>query len=133
MFNKNFFSKEEEELIVKAIGESETVRKLSLVKTALSRLLANKPTYAEFLAIIATSPCFQMSTPDPDSIRSYKIHIEDVVQAFEEDRKYGLMDVKEEFKKKTCWQVYIDKVNFRLCILWQVFLNIEEEEETQQS
>jgi hypothetical protein len=121
------------EAFVKAIGESETVRKLSLVKTALSRLLANKPTYAEFLAIIATSPCFQMSTPDPDSIRSYKIHIEDVVQAFEEDRKYGLMDVKEEFKKKTCWQVYIDKVNFRLCILWQVFLNIEEEEETQQS
>jgi hypothetical protein len=51
-----------------------------------------------------------------------------VVSAFEEDRKYGLMDVKEEFKKKSCWQVYIDEKENRLCILWQVFFVVEDDE-----
>jgi hypothetical protein len=107
------------------IRERDSSTNPSLTKKEINTLCANKPEYAEFLAIIATSPCFQMSTPNTDSTRSYKIHIEDVIQASEDNRKYGIMDSKKEFKKKSCWQVYIDEKNFQLCILWQVFLNIE--------
>ena len=116
------------ETIISAIRERDDARNPSLTKKAISRLCANDPEYAEFLAIIATSPCFQMSTPKQDTARSYKIHVEDVIQAFQEGRKYGIMDsAKEEYKKKSCWQVYIDEKNFQLCILWQVFLNIEDD------
>ena len=116
------------EAIITAIRDRDNARNPSLTKKAINRLCGNDPEYAEFLAIIATSPCFQMSTPKMDTVRSYKIHIEDVVQANEEGRKYGIMDsAKEEYKKKSCWQVYIDEKEFRLCILWQVFLNIEDD------
>jgi hypothetical protein len=115
------------EVIIAAIRERDNARNPSLTKKAINRLCANDPDYAEFLAIIATSPCFQMSTPDPNTIRSYKIHVEEVIQASEENRKYGIMDSTSEFKKKSCWQVYIDQKNFQLCILWQVFLNIEDD------
>lgn len=122
------------ETVIKAIRERDSASNPSLTKKFINRVCANKPEYAEFLAIIATSPCFQMSTPnhlpgpDGNPIRSYKIHIEDVVEASGEERKYGIMDAKEEDKKKSCWQVYIDCKNFQLCILWQVFLNIEDDD-----
>ena len=93
-----------------------------------SRHLVKSQHYYEFLSIITGSICFQISCPGVDTARSYKIHVEDVVSAFEGDRKYGVMDVKEEFKKKPCWQVYIDEKENRLCILWQVFFVVEDEE-----
>jgi hypothetical protein len=116
------------EAIIKKIWETDDARNPVWTKKAISRLCANDSDYGEFLAIIATSPCFQMSTPKQDTARSYKIHVEEVVRANEENRKYGIMDSTSEYKKKSCWQVYIDEKNFRLCILWQVFLNIEDDE-----
>jgi hypothetical protein len=107
-----------------------TASKIDFIRKKLVKALETNEDFAEFLSIIQNSPCFQISCPGVDTARSYKIHIEDVVSAFEEDRKYGLMDVKEEFKKKSCWQVYIDEKENRLCILWQVFFVVEEEEVT---
>lgn len=117
------------EQIIEAIRERDDAKNPTLTKKFINRICVGKPEYAEFLAIISTSPCFQMSTPDLSSTRSYKIHIEDVIQASNENRKYGIMDSsKKDYKKKSCWQVYIDQKNFQLCILWQVFLNIDDDE-----
>jgi hypothetical protein len=89
--------------------------------------LQSQEIYSEFLGVITTSQCFQFSAPRDTTTRSYKIHITDVVVAFEEDRKYALLDMSDEnLKKKSCWQVYMDEHNNRLCILWQVFLAIDE-------
>jgi hypothetical protein len=106
----------------------DTAKKIDFIRKRLIATVGSQESYAEFLGIIIGSSCFQISCPGVDTARSYKIHIEDVVNAFEEDKKYGVMDVKEEFKKKSCWQVYIDEKENRLCILWQVFFVVEEED-----
>lgn len=103
-----------------------TKKKLPLTKKFINRVCANNPEYAEFLAIIATSPCFQISKPE--ATYSYQVHIEGVIQSSEDKRKYGIIDQKNKYKKKSCWQVFIDYKNFQLCILWQVFLNIEDDD-----
>lgn len=118
------------EEIIRQIREKDTKENPAISKRMINRILQEDSDYAEFLAIISTSPCCQVSTPGLDTVRSYKIHIEDVVDAYTGERKIALMDMKEEFKKKTCWQIYIDQKDHRLCILWQVFLNIEDNEET---
>ena len=107
--------------------------KIDFIRKRLVSNLNTQEGYAEFLGIITGSNCFQISCPGVGTTRSYKIHIEDVVSAFEEDRKYGLMDLKEEYKKRSCWQVYIDEKENRLCILWQVFFDIQDDTATAQS
>jgi len=77
--------------------------------------------FEEFREIITRYRYFQFSAPRDITSRSYKIHITDVVNAYEENRKYAMMDMTEEYKKLSCWQVYMDEHNNRLCILWQVF------------
>jgi len=101
--------------------------KIAFIRRKLITLLNANEEYSEFLGVVTNHSCFQISTPGIETTRSYKIHIEDVVAACEEDRKYGVMDVKEEFKKRSCWQVYIDEKENRLCILWQVFFVVEED------
>lgn len=113
---------------IERIKTMDNAMKVEFIRKKLVSSVGTLESYAEFLSIITGSSCFQISCPGVDTARSYKIHIEDVVSAFEDDRKYGLMDVKEEFKKKSCWQVYIDEKENRLCILWQVFFVIEEED-----
>ena len=100
--------------------------KVDFIRKKLVSTVGTDERYAEFLSIITGSSCFQISCPKVDTARSYKIHVEDVVSAFKGYRKYGLMDIKEEFKKKSCWQVYIDEKENRLCILWQVLFVIED-------
>lgn len=113
---------------VERIKSMDTAKKIEFIRKCMVNTYASHESRSEFLSIIQNSPCFQISCPGVDTTRSYKIHIEDVVSAFGEDRKYGLMDVKEEFKKKSCWQVYIDEKENRLCILWQVFFVVEDDE-----
>lgn len=111
---------------IQRLKAMDNTAKVEFIRKRLVTALSVVEGYTEFLSIITGSTCFQISCPGVDTTRSYKIHIEDVVNAFEEDRKYGLMDVKEEFKKKSCWQVYIDEKENRLCILWQVFFVVED-------
>jgi hypothetical protein len=113
---------------VERIKSMDTTKKIEFIRKCMVKTFANHESRSEFLSIIQNSTCFQISTPGIETTRSYKIHIEDVVNAFDEDRKYGLMDVKEEFKKKSCWQVYIDEKENRLCILWQVFFIVEDDD-----
>jgi hypothetical protein len=112
--------------IVQKIKEMKHPEKIKFIRNALRRTYATSASHAEFLAIISTSPCFQFSFPGVTTQRSYKIHIEDVVNAYKNNSKYGLMDCTEDNKKRSCWQVYIDEKENRLCVLWQVFLNIED-------
>jgi hypothetical protein len=115
-----------DEIDIINIQRSDTNRNPKLTKEAINRRCGNDPDYAEFLAIIATSHCFQISAPEREY--SYKIHVEDVVRASREKKKYAVIDSgKKTNKEKTCWQVYIDKTNFQLCVLWQVFLNVEDD------
>lgn len=113
---------------IERIKAMTTEDKIEFIRRKLVTALSSQENYSEFLSIITGSRCFQISSPGVDTARSYKIHIEDPVDAFENDRKYGLMDIKGELKKKSCWQVYIDEKENRLCILWQVFFVVEEEE-----
>jgi hypothetical protein len=113
---------------IERLKTMDNAMKIDFIRKRLVSTVGTDESYAEFLSIITGSSCFQISCPGVDTARSYKIHIEDVVNAFEDDRKYGVMDVKEEFKKKPCWQVYIDEKENRLCILWQVFFVVEDEE-----
>lgn len=112
---------------INKIKSMDTAKKIEFIRKYMAETYVSQ-SRSEFLSIIQNSPCFQISCPGVDTARSYKIHIEDVVHAFDEDRKYGVMDVKEEFKKKSCWQVYIDEKENRLCILWQVFVVVEDDE-----
>ena len=107
---------------LKAMGNP---AKVACIRNKLVSALNTQESYAEFLSIISGSTCIQISCPKVDTARSYKIHIEDVGKAFAEGKKYGLMDAKPEFKKKSCWQVYIDEKENRLCVLWQVFFIVE--------
>lgn len=115
---------------VERIKSMDNAQKIEFIRKCMVKTFANHESRSEFLSIITGSTCFQISCPGVDTARSYKIHIEDVVNAFDEDRKYGVMDVKEEFKKKSCWQVYIDEKENRLCILWQVFFIVEDDDVT---
>ena len=112
---------------IEKLKDMDKVKKVEFITKKLVFNYGTDESYAEFLSIITNSECVQISSPGFDTDRSYKIHVEDVVRAFEDDRKYGLMDLKEEFKKKTCWQVYIDEKENRLCILWQVVFIVEED------
>jgi len=87
----------------------------------LKRMYQEDVSKAEFLSVIESSPCFQVSEPRERTTRSYKIHIEDPVKANQNNRPIGVVDCKEELKERTCWQVYIDKYANRLCIQWQVY------------
>jgi hypothetical protein len=102
------------------IGSRRGDRRHEKIREIIIRHLPDNP---EFSETISGSPCIQVSTPKPETKRSYKIHIEDVVNAHTRDTPYGLMDCKDEHKFTTCWQVYIDiKDNHnRLCVLWQKF------------
>ena len=75
----------------------------------------------EFMNVISNHTAFQISAPRIDTMRSYKIHITDVVAASVDKNVYGMMDVTEDFKKQTSWQIYIDTLENRLVALWQVF------------
>jgi len=112
--------------LVQQIKEMNPEEKIKRIRKALQRTYATSTSHREFLAIISNSPCFQFSFPGVTTQRSYKIHIEDVVNAYKNKSNYGLMDCTEEHKKRSCWQVYIDEKENRLCVLWQVFLNIED-------
>ena len=106
---------------IRDIDRNDNASNPVLIKSTIRNLYENDPAYEEFIGIITSHVCFQKSSPHVGSARSYKIHIEDVVHAWQERRKYGIMDANVDMRTRSCWQVYIDKQNFRLCILWQVF------------
>ena len=96
--------------------------KSSYIIQVLKRMYNGDSTYTEFLSMIQSSVCFQVSAPKVNTVRSYKIHIEDPVTASQNNRPIGVVDCKEEYKRQSCWQVFIDKQENRICILWQVYL-----------
>ena len=116
-------------IIRRAQKEVSTECAINIIRNLLRQQLYTKRRFGEFIAIISNSPCFQLSTPKTGSQRSYEIHINDVVDAAKTNKKYGLMDCKEEFKNITCWQVYLDTKEHRICVLWQVIINIHDIEE----
>ena len=75
----------------------------------------------ELVQVITTKECFQISTPKIDTKRSYKIHILDVVAAASNGSVYGMMDIQDDDKHKSGWQVFIDTQEKRLVVLWEVF------------
>jgi hypothetical protein len=102
---------------IDASGDDKTA-----IKNEIITRLSSNADYDEFIQIITTSPCFQLSRPKFNTARSYKIHITDVVDAKESKSKYAVLDLSDKaLKTKSCWQVYIDNEGCRLCVLWQVF------------
>ena len=107
--------------ILAAKGAKKTTKTKKIIEILRENYKEN-PSYTEFLEVISTTECFQISTPGEETVRSYRMHILDVVGASEENRKYGIMDSPTKpVKSKSCWQAYIDTRLNRLCILWQVF------------
>ncbi len=94
--------------------------KEALIKeTILSKM--DDEEHSELRGVITGQQCFQMSAPKIGSKRSYKIHVLDVVAAASNRNVYGMMDIKDEDKQQTGWQVFIDTEEKRLVVLWEVF------------
>lgn len=74
----------------------------------------------ELLAIINELEYIQFSRPSKDSKRSYQMHVTDVLKAARDGRVYGLIDLKDDQKNTSGWQVFIDEVNHQFCILWEI-------------
>ena len=94
--------------------------KQELIKATILSKVADKQ-HDELRQVITNEECFQISAPNPDSKRSYQIHVLDVVAAASNGNVYGMMDIKDEDKHNSGWQVFIDKKESRLVVLWQVF------------
>lgn len=105
---------------IRAIRATDTNANPYLIKNTINGLYGTNPAYEEFVGVVTTCPCFQISAPNVNTARSYDMHINDPVRAQQEGRKYGIMDANADTRNRSCWQVYIDKRDFRLCILWQV-------------
>lgn len=100
--------------IVKVKGEE----KKSVIIATIMALVSGD---TEFRNVVSTSACIQISTPNIDTKRSYKIHITDVISASLSNSVCSMLDVDKDTKKKTCWQTFIDVKEKRLVVLWQVF------------
>jgi len=94
--------------------------KQELIKATILSKVADKQ-HDELRQVITNEECFQISAPNPDSKRSYQIHVLDVVAAASNGNVYGMMDIKDEDKHNSGWQVFIDKKESRLVVLWQIF------------
>jgi hypothetical protein len=100
--------------IIKVKGEE---KKSLIIATIMALVLGD----TEFRNVVSTSACIQISAPNIDTKRSYKIHITDVISASLSNSVYSMLDVDKDTKKKTCWQTFIDVKEKRLVVLWQVF------------
>lgn len=107
-------STEEMETILSIKGKN---KRQSTVK----EIIISKCEEGQFKIVVSTKNCIQCSIPKVDTKRSYKMHITDVALASQNQKQLGMMDMKEEFKEITCWQVYIDTHLNRLIVLWQVY------------
>ena len=107
-------STEEMEVILSIKGKTKK-------QTTVKNMIISKCEEGEFKTVVSINQCIQCSTPKVDTKRSYKIHVTDVVLASQNQKLLGMMDMKEEFKNITCWQVYIDSHLNRLIVLWQVY------------
>ena len=107
-------SAEEMETILSTNGKNKK-------QTTVKNVIISKYDEGEFKTVVSTKQCIQCSLPKVGTKRSYKIHVTDVALASQNQKTLGMMDMKDEFKKITCWQVYIDAHLNRLIVLWQVF------------
>lgn len=94
--------------------------KQELIKATILSKVADKQ-HDELRQVITNEECFQISAPNVGTKRSYQIHVLDVVAAASIGNVYGMMDIKDEDKHNSGWQVFIDKKESRLVVLWQVF------------
>jgi len=90
--------------------------KQELIKATILSKVADKQ-HDELRQVITNEECFQISAPNPDSKRSYQIHVLDVVAAASNGNVYGMMDIKDEDKHNSGWQVFIDKKESLLVVL----------------
>jgi hypothetical protein len=76
------------------------------------------PEMAEFIEVIHSSECFQISTPTTDG--SYDKNIIKTVDAYENNKTLKVKDKTTELQSNRNWQCFVDNRMFRLCFLWEV-------------
>lgn len=108
---------DEQELREISSSKNKQEKRRFMTQTMLSKIDETH----ELVQVITTKECFQISTPKIDTKRSYKIHILDVVAAASNGSVYGMMDIQDDDKNKSGWQVFIDTQEKRLVVLWEVF------------
>ena len=103
------------------VAEFLKARGQNRVTMCRNELLSQESGDEEFREFInsRSHTCSQATAPKQDTNRSYKIHIQAVVDASSNSRRLAVMDLNEELRGTACWQVFIDRVNSRLCVLWQ--------------
>lgn len=103
------------------VAEFKKVRGKNRIAMVMTELLRHELDQ-EFRRFIVEKDCSQTTIPQQDSLRSYAIHIQAVVDAGANNRRLAVMDLKEERRGTACWQAYIDCKHNRICALWQYAL-----------
>ena len=88
-------------------------------KIEITLSIINNNKYKKLYDFINNSKveCKQITKPDPNK-SSYKKHIIDVVNAFENKKEYSI-DLNDKYKTLNNWQLFIDSKEKRLCfVIW---------------
>ena len=92
-------------------------RKIQIIKNELEK--RNKTDILRFINDEKTL-CKQISKPQEFDSPSYKKHITDVVNASSNQKEF-IIDLKPGDKGSNCWQAFIDKKEYRICIvIWSI-------------
>jgi hypothetical protein len=95
----------------------------------IEKLLKKEEKYTKILNFILNKDVFCVQITHPKSDNSYKKHITDVINAYNNNTPYSV-DLKNENKSKNNWQVFIDDKENRLCfVVWCIDKNLYSDSE----